>query len=207
MIAIQNARLFNETQGGARAADRHRRSAGGDQQLGRRHPAGVREDPRKLPAAVRVHRSLGADGRRAVAGSCRCASAARAGARFEKSCPMPLETVGDRRSDARAPRDAAIRTRCTASGVPDVIRRMAAKIGNFSVVVAPMLWQGRGIGALFVVRGQPQAVQRQGGRAARDLRRPGGDRDPERAPVQARPRRRAPRPRRRTRRRARSWRR
>ena len=36
--------------------------------------------------------------------------------------------------------------------VPDVIRRMAAKMGNFSVVVAPMLWQGRAAGALFVVR-------------------------------------------------------
>ncbi|MDE2298114.1 MAG: GAF domain-containing protein, partial [Burkholderiales bacterium] len=38
------------------------------------------------------------------------------------------------------------------SDVPDVVRRMAAKIGNFSLVVAPMLWQDRGVGALLVAR-------------------------------------------------------
>jgi len=36
--------------------------------------------------------------------------------------------------------------------VPDVIRRMAAKVGNFSLIVAPMLWQDRGVGALLVAR-------------------------------------------------------
>jgi GAF domain-containing protein len=40
-------------QGGAGAADRDRGGAPGDQQLGRRHPAGVRQDPRQLRAAVR----------------------------------------------------------------------------------------------------------------------------------------------------------
>ncbi len=39
-------------QGGAGAADRHCRGAAGDQQFGRRHRAGVRQDPRKLPAPV-----------------------------------------------------------------------------------------------------------------------------------------------------------
>ena len=46
VIAIENVRLFNETQRGARAADRDRRSAAGDQQLGGRRPAGVRQDLR-----------------------------------------------------------------------------------------------------------------------------------------------------------------
>ena len=41
---------------GAGAADRHRRGAARDQQLGRRHRAGVRQDPRQLPAPVR-HRA------------------------------------------------------------------------------------------------------------------------------------------------------
>jgi signal transduction histidine kinase/DNA-binding response OmpR family regulator len=36
--------------------------------------------------------------------------------------------------------------------VPDILRRMAGKVGNFSGVIAPMLWQGRGVGALFVAR-------------------------------------------------------
>ncbi len=40
-------------QGGAGAADRHRRGAAGDQQLGGRCDAGVRQDPRQLPAAFR----------------------------------------------------------------------------------------------------------------------------------------------------------
>ncbi|MEO8310074.1 MAG: GAF domain-containing protein [Caldimonas sp.] len=42
-------------------------------------------------------------------------------------------------------------------GVPDVIRRMAAKMGNFSLVIAPMVWQGRGVGALFIARVSLQA--------------------------------------------------
>ncbi|MBL8319145.1 MAG: GAF domain-containing protein [Burkholderiaceae bacterium] len=37
-------------------------------------------------------------------------------------------------------------------GVPDVLRAMAAKRGNFSVCIAPMLWQGRSVGALFISR-------------------------------------------------------
>jgi len=37
-------------------------------------------------------------------------------------------------------------------GVPEAIRRMAAKIGNFSCLVAPMMWQDSGVGAFFVVR-------------------------------------------------------
>ena len=36
--------------------------------------------------------------------------------------------------------------------VPEVVRRMAAKIGNFSCLVAPMIWRERGVGALFIVR-------------------------------------------------------
>ena len=45
-------------QGGAGAADRHRRGAARDRQLGGRHGAGVRQDPRQLPAPVR-HRAAG----------------------------------------------------------------------------------------------------------------------------------------------------
>ena len=41
-------------QGGARPADRDRRGAAGDQQLGGRHAAGVRQDPRQLRAPVRA---------------------------------------------------------------------------------------------------------------------------------------------------------
>ena len=37
-------------------------------------------------------------------------------------------------------------------GVPEVIRRMAARIGNFSLIIAPMVWRGLGVGALFIAR-------------------------------------------------------
>ena len=36
--------------------------------------------------------------------------------------------------------------------VPDVMRKMAGKLGNFSVVLAPMIWQSRGVGALVIAR-------------------------------------------------------
>ncbi|MEO6747137.1 MAG: GAF domain-containing protein [Caldimonas sp.] len=37
-------------------------------------------------------------------------------------------------------------------GVTEVMRRMAARSGNVSAVIAPMVWQGRAVGALFVSR-------------------------------------------------------
>ncbi|HEX7564853.1 MAG TPA: GAF domain-containing protein, partial [Bradyrhizobium sp.] len=36
--------------------------------------------------------------------------------------------------------------------VPAVVRRMAMKIGNLSCLIAPMIWRGDGVGAFFVVR-------------------------------------------------------
>ena len=39
------------------------------------------------------------------------------------------------------------------AGVPEVLRRVAAKTGaNGSAVIAPMIWRGRGVGALYIVR-------------------------------------------------------
>ena len=67
--------------------------------------------------------------------------------------------------------------------------RACARIGRLSatisVAVAPMLWEGRGIGAILVMRQPPRPFTDKELRAAQDLRRPGGDRDPERAAVQA----------------------
>jgi signal transduction histidine kinase/tetratricopeptide (TPR) repeat protein len=169
-------------EGGPRAADGHRRGAGGHQQLGRRRPAGVREDPRQLPAPDRVHRSLGADGRRAVAGSCRCGPG-RGRAQVREVPPDSARTVGDRRSDARAPCDelsgrAARRGRAGGDS-PDGGQDRQLLGGRRADDLAER--RGR-----CVVRGpgQPAGVQRQGHRAARDVRRPGGHRDPERPPVQ-----------------------
>ena len=62
----------------------------------------------------------------------------------------------------------------------------AAQRGSYSRACwAPMLWEDRGIGVdLRRCATQPGPFSEQGARAAQDLRRPGGDRDPERAPVQ-----------------------
>ena len=78
-----------------------------------------------------------------------------------------------------------LRRRAGRSGVHDARRtrwRTAA--------TAPMLWRAaaargrRAIGAIVVAPDRRCAVHRQADRAAQDLRRPGGDRDRERAPVQ-----------------------
>ncbi|TMH10114.1 MAG: GAF domain-containing protein, partial [Betaproteobacteria bacterium] len=40
-------------------------------------------------------------------------------------------------------------------GVPQVMRDFARRIGNISMLIAPMLWQGKGIGTIHVVRHPP----------------------------------------------------
>ena len=66
---------------------------------------------------------------------------------------------------------------------PAVQAALAMNLGT-SVVVAPMMWEGRGIGTLTMFREAVDGLHERENRAAQDLRRPGGDRDPERAPVQ-----------------------
>ena len=39
--------------------------------------------------------------------------------------------------------------------VPEAMRQMARDIGNFSMLIAPMLWEGNGIGTIHVVRQPP----------------------------------------------------
>ena len=41
--------------------------------------------------------------------------------------------------------------------VPEALRRLAQRVGNFSLLTAPMVWEGRGIGALIVSRVPPLA--------------------------------------------------
>jgi len=40
-------------------------------------------------------------------------------------------------------------------GVPEAMRELARRIGNFSMLIAPMLWEGQGIGTIHVVRMPP----------------------------------------------------
>jgi len=73
------------------------------------------------------------------------------GNRFANYRPVPLEKTVIAEA-LRARRLMFHPDTLHGDGVPEVIRRMAAKIGNFSLVVAPMVWQGDGVGALFVAR-------------------------------------------------------
>ena len=43
-----------------------------------------------------------------------------------------------------------------ASEIPAPLRRIAAQAGNYSIAFAPMLWEGRGVGAIQVSRDPPQ---------------------------------------------------
>ena len=73
------------------------------------------------------------------------------GSQFEKFRPTPIEQT----VIAEAMRERRVMIYPDAlhgDSVPEVIRRMAAKIGNFSFIIAPMVWQNRGVGALFVAR-------------------------------------------------------
>ena len=78
------------------------------------------------------------------------------GSQFQKFRPTPVEQT----VIAEAMRERRVMSYPDAlhgGGVPEVIRRMAAKIGNFSLIIAPMVWQDRGVGALFVARLSLQA--------------------------------------------------
>ena len=44
-----------------------------------------------------------------------------------------------------------------AADVPDTLRQMSATLGTRSVLFAPMLWEGRGVGAIFVARVEARA--------------------------------------------------
>ena len=65
---------------------------------------------------------------------------------------------------------------------PDIAAAIRRQ-GIASTVGVPLLREGVAIGAITVFRTRGAALHRQAGRAARDLRGPGGDRDRERAPV------------------------
>ena len=41
-------------------------------------------------------------------------------------------------------------------GVPEAMRQMGRDVGNFSMLIAPLLWEGKGIGTIHVARFPPQ---------------------------------------------------
>ncbi len=164
-------------QGGARPAARRRRSARRDQQLDRRHVAGLRDNSQQLRAAV--HGQAGGDrpGRRRRPGPSRRLSRSEPG-----RCKARLSAPG-RRNQRHRPRhrDARRRAFCKPRrgpgqrphGIPGLRNqgrhRRADDVGRQR--------DRRDLGRARLRR----PVLRQGHRAAEDVRRPGRDRDPERA--------------------------
>ena len=100
-----------------------------------------------------------------------------------RTFPKPLEQSASAQV-LRERRTLHIPDVAAATDAPPTVRKVYEQIGNYSVAWAPMLWEDRGIGTICRLAAAAAAVQRQGTRAAQDLRRPGGDRDPERAAVQ-----------------------
>ena len=139
-------------QGGARAADRDGRGAAGHQQLGRRHAAGVRQDPRQLRAAVRGDRAGHLSRRRRRPAAHGAASAA-SGRSRERALGGKFPRAARRHRD-RAARSAsaASSTTPTCSPTPDVPaslrRHRRGRAATSRIAFAPMLWEGRGVGAI-----------------------------------------------------------
>ncbi len=164
VIAIQNARLFNETK---EALEQQRTSAevlnvisnsvadtapvfdaigkacqklfGGDQVV----ISLVRDDGQVYHAAMATPPGLVPE------------HVAQARAMLDRGFPRPL---------AQAYQSYPIRKRrvvhypdmLDGPGVPEAMRQMGRDVGNFSMLIAPMLWEGRGIGTVHVVRQPPK---------------------------------------------------
>ena len=148
--------------------------------------AGVRQDPRELRAAVRRHASastcVGDDGTDATSAP----TAAAAGTSSSAAVPRAARARhGDRHARSSSARvlhypGRRRRPRRAAAGA-----RHARRIVGYRVHASSRRCCGRARHrrASASAATTPGAVLRQGDRAAEDLRRPGGDRDPERAPV------------------------
>ena len=189
VIAIENVRLFNETQGGARAADRDGRDPARHQRVGR-----PRRSRCSTPSPQRAVRLTGA--------------AMGFVFRFDgeliayRECPRRQRGATRRRarriSDAAAAPARPRRAPCASGAVVNVARHRrrhrCATTRTLDVASEARLprraqrsdaarRRGRRR-ASSVTRASGRPLRRPRDRAAEDLRRPGGDRDRERAPVQ-----------------------
>ena len=181
VIAIQNARMFNETK---EALEQQTATAEVLQVISSSVADTAPVFDKILDSCQRLFASeqlgiflLGDDGRVRV-------GVARLGIR--------AVSTGSTRIGARDFTGQAIRERRTSrwpsaaiAGSHKIARIATELLGNYSAIYSPMLWEGRGIGSMCVFRQPPRPFTDKEIGAARHLRRPGGDRDPECAAVQA----------------------
>ena len=173
----------------ARAADRDRRDPAGPQRLADRHATGVRCHPAKGDRVVR-----GRNGRAPALRRRGLPPARPADSRpCVRRCHDEAQATPARLDDRARPGWSASDDRCispTCSTTPPTAtgsRRgwQAVEIGGMRTWVGvPMLKDGDVVGGIMAYRKEKRPFDEQADRAAADLRRPGGDRDRERAAFQ-----------------------
>ena len=154
VIAIQNARMFRETHGGARAADGDGRHPARDQRVARRHPAGVQRHRRH-----RVPTLQGCDRHPADAGGRRLSHDGHRAARRAGQRPRPV--AGATRCAGQLPVAGDLGKQVLhlpdwlAVDLPPHERQVHAGEGFRSSVMLPILQGDDCIGAFGIARRQP----------------------------------------------------
>ncbi|MBC7975550.1 MAG: GAF domain-containing protein, partial [Myxococcales bacterium] len=153
VIAIENARLFNETR---EALERQTATADVLQvisgSMADAHPVFVEilESCRRLFAGAEMGITLvGDDGMLRLA-----AHLGTAQAMVEEEYPRPLDPAATRLGMA-GHEVVHITDALAEPDLPVAMRRIAEKIGTYSVILAPLLWEGRNVGSIHVVRQPP----------------------------------------------------
>ncbi|MFK4581151.1 GAF domain-containing sensor histidine kinase [Bradyrhizobium ottawaense] len=148
VIAIQNARLFTETQ---EALERQKATSGVLQVIGESMADSAPVFERILDSCEKLLQFTSA-GIILIDGNAQLLRTARGpGTRILQSLfPQPLDTMIEKAFRSRQPLYTANMAESAAAS--DIMRQAAKKVGGYSLLQVPMLWQGRGVGFISVSR-------------------------------------------------------